>query len=416
MTPPERRDFLKSSGLAIAAAGMGLVHKPVFSASRSIAQSRMAAAPPPIGSDEYIARQTRARNLMSKNKIDLILLTGGTSMKYFTGVTWNRSERTFAWLLPVDGEPVWVCPAFERERAEERTEPNADIRTWQEDESPFELIADLLKEYRIDKGKIGIEETVRFFVSEGVSNTSKDIDILPANPVINGCRGRKTSREIELLRYINKVTLEVIKTSFKQMKLGMTEGELSGVLSAEYAKRGLRGWALVLFGPNAAFPHGTKNRETLSSGQLVLVDTGTSIHGYQSDMTRTTVFGEPTKRQLEVWSTVKEAQSAALEKAKPGVKAGDMDKAARAVIEKAGYGKGYTAFTHRLGHGIGMDGHEYPYLVKGNNLKLQPGMTFSNEPGIYIKGELGVRLEDIMHITESGAEFLTRQTDSIMSV
>ena len=196
----------------------------------------------------------------------------------------------------------------------------------------------------------------------------------------------------------------------------MTQGELSGVISSEYVKRGLRGWALVLFGPNAAFPHGTKNHVLLSPGQLVLVDTGTSFHGYKSDISRTTIFGEPTKRQTEIWSAVKEAQSMALEKAKPGIKAGDVDKVARSVIAKAGFGKGYSVFTHRLGHGIGMDGHEFPYLVKGNKLKLQTGMTFSNEPGIYIRGELGVRLEDIMVITKNGSELLTEPAVSLLDV
>ena len=415
MTPPVRREFIKTGGLALAAVGMGLTHKPSFTMSKQNIETAPADIPLPIGREELDQRVERARILMSKNNLDMILLTGGTSMKYFTGVTWRRSERTFAWLLPIDGEPIWVCPAFERDRAEERTEPNADIRTWQEDESPYELISDFLKKTKSNKGKLGIEETVRYFVTEGISNAAKKVNIVSADRVINGCRGIKTTGEIELLRYINKVTLEVIRTSFKEMKNGMTQGELSGVLSSEYAKRGLRGWALVLFGPNAAFPNGTKNPELLSPGKLVLVDTGTSIHGYQSDITRTTVFGEPTKRQLEVWSTVREAQSMALEKAKPGVKAGDVDKVARSVIVKAGFGKGYSVFTHRLGHGIGMDGHEFPYLVKGNKLKLQAGMTFSNEPGIYIRGELGVRLEDIMHITESGAELLTQQSESILS-
>ena len=416
MTPPERRDFLKTSGLALAAAAMGLTHKPAFTMSKQNFQSTTAASPSPIGIEEFEKRKARARTLMLKNNLDMILLTGGTSMKYFTDVSWRRSERTFAWLLPVDGEPIWVCPAFEKDRAEERTEPNSDIRTWQEDESPFKLIGEFIKKNKSDKGSLGIEDTVRYFVMEGISKAAKSVKIISANPVINGCRSIKTAKEIELLRYINKVTLEVMRLSFKEMREGMTQGELSGVLSAEYAKRGLRGWALVLFGPNAAFPHGTKNTELLSPGQLVLVDTGTSFHGYQSDMTRTTIFGEPTKRQLEVWSTVKKAQSMALEKAKPGIKAGDVDKVARSVIVKAGFGKGYSAFTHRLGHGIGMDGHEYPYLVKGNKLKLQAGMTFSNEPGIYIRGELGVRLEDIMVITRNGAELLTESAVSLLDV
>jgi len=416
MTPPERREFLKTSGLALAAAAIGLAHEPAFTMSKQYFQGTAAATPSPIGSAEFEKRQARARNFMLKNKLDMILLTGGTSMKYFTNVSWRRSERTFAWLLPLDGDPIWVCPAFEKERAEERTESNSDIRTWQEDESPFKLIADFIKKNKSDKGSLGIEDTVRYFVTEGISKAAKSVNIVSANPVVNGCRSIKTAKEIKLLRYINKVTLEVIRTSFKEMREGMTQGELSGVLSAEYAKRGLRGWALVLFGSNAAFPHGTKNSEVLFPGQLVLVDTGTSLHGYQSDITRTTIFGEPTKRQLEVWSTVKEAQSMALGKAKPGIKAGDVDKVARSVIVKAGFGKGYSVFTHRLGHGIGMDGHEFPYLVKGNKLKLQAGMTFSNEPGIYILGELGVRLEDIMVITKNGAELLTESAVSLLDV
>ena len=416
MTPPERREFLKTSGLAFAAAAMGLTHKPAFTMSKQSIQSKPPDTPLPIGSEEFVKRQALARDFMLKNKLDMILLTGGTSMKYYTGVSWGRSERTFAWLLPVDSEPIWVCPAFERDRAEERTEPNSVIRTWQEDESPFRLITNILKQKKSSKGRLGIEETVRYFVTDGISKAAKGVKIVSANPVINGCRGIKTTKEIGLLRYINKVTLEVIRSSVKQMKEGMTQGELSGVISSEYVKRGLRGWALVLFGPNAAFPHGTKNHVLLSPGQLVLVDTGTSFHGYQSDISRTTIFGEPTKRQTEIWSAVKEAQSMALEKAKPGIKAGDVDKVARSVIAKAGFGKGYSVFTHRLGHGIGMDGHEFPYLVKGNKLKLQTGMTFSNEPGIYIRGELGVRLEDIMVITKSGSELLTEPAVSLLDV
>ncbi|MCH8288243.1 MAG: aminopeptidase P family protein [Candidatus Marinimicrobia bacterium] len=413
MVPPLRREFIKSSGLALAAASMGVMRKPAVTFSAPIKSFNLSDAPAPVSRREYKTRQEKAKTLMHENGISAILLTGGTSLKYFTGVSWNRSERTFAWVLPADGRAMWVCPAFESDRAEERIGSGADIRRWEEDESPYGLIAEFLKERKIGSGKIGFESTVRYFVFEGIKAKAPNTDIVSADPIINGCRGIKTAHEIELLRYINKVTLEVIKSAFKRTKSGMTEGELSGIISAEYAELGLRGWALVLFGPNAAYPHGTKNQETLTPGQLVLIDTGTSIHGYQSDITRTLAFGDPGKRQIEAFETVREAQSKALQTAKPGVTAGDVDSAARRVIEKAGYGKGYTVFTHRLGHGIGMSGHEYPYLVKGNNLKLAPGMTFSNEPGIYIRGELGVRLEDIMLITENGSELFTKQAASL---
>jgi len=213
MTPPVRREFLKTGGLALAAVGMGLTHKPSFTMSKQNIETAPADIPLPIGREELDQRVNRARSLMSKNNLDMILLTGGTSMKYFTGVTWRRSERTFAWLLPIDSEPIWVCPAFERDRAEERTEPNADIRIWQEDESPYELISDFLKKTKSSKRKLGVEETVRYFVTEGISKASNNVKIVSANRIVNGCRGIKTTKEIELLRYINKVTLEVIRFS-----------------------------------------------------------------------------------------------------------------------------------------------------------------------------------------------------------
>ena len=311
---------------------------------------------------------------------------------------------------------MWISPGFEEDRAKATIGSGANLFLWEEEESPFKLLAKIFKELKINKGRIGLEETIRYFVSEGLKEAANDVEFVSANPIVNGCRGIKTAHEIELLRYINNVTHEILKSTLSQMKDGMSQRELTSILSAEYAERGLRKWAIVLFGANAAFPHGTDKKEVLFPGQMVLVDTGTEFNGYESDMTRTVIFGEPSKRQLDAWNAVKNAQSAALEKAAPGVKAEDVDKAARKVIEKSGFGKGYSVFTHRVGHGIGMEGHEYPYLVKGNKLRLQPGMTFSNEPGIYIQGELGVRIEDIMYITENGAEMLTPEAKSMTEI
>ena len=416
MTPPLRRDFLKTGGLMLAASGLGIFSNSKIAVSSSKSSAMLSDAPQPINDKDRREREERAKALMLKNNMDAILLTGGSSMEYFTGVKWRRSERTFACVIPREGNTMWVGPAFEADRAEATIGSGANIYIWEEEESPFKLLAGIFKDLKINKGRIGLEETIRYFVSEGLKEAAKDVEFVSANPVVNGCRGIKTAHEIELLRYINNVTHNILQSTFSQMKDGMSQRELATVLSSEYAERGLREWAIVLFGANAAFPHGTDKRELLFPGQMVLVDTGTSFNGYQSDMTRTVIFGEPSKRQLDAWNAVKNAQSAALEKAAPGVKAEDVDKAARKVIEKSGFGKGYSVFTHRVGHGIGMDGHEFPYLVKGNRLRLQPGMTFSNEPGIYIQGELGVRIEDIMHITENGAELLTPQTKSMTEI
>lgn len=416
MTPPLRREFLKTSGLMLAASGIGLFSEPKIALSTAKSSATLLDAPPPIDDKDRREREDRAKMLMSENDMDAILLTGGSSMEYFTGVRWRRSERTFACVIPREGNTMWISPGFEVDRAKATIGGGANLFLWEEEESPFKLLAKIFKELKINRGRIGLEETIRYFVSEGLKEAAKDVEFVSANPIVNGCRGIKSAHEIELLRYINNVTHEILKATFSQMKDGMSQRELTSVLSAEYAQRGLREWALVLFGSNAAFPHGTDKKEVLFPGQMVLVDTGTEFNGYESDMTRTVIFGEPSKRQLDAWNAVKNAQSAALEKAAPGVKAEDVDKAARKVIEKSGFGKGYSLFTHRVGHGIGMEGHEYPYLVKGNKLRLQPGMTFSNEPGIYIQGELGVRIEDIMYITENGAELLTPEARSMTEI
>ncbi len=405
-----RRELLK----ALAAGGAGLlgVGWAEYEAPAE-KTNRYLVGLPAITQEDYEQRRERARRLMARNKIDALYLTGGTSLVYFSGVNWHRSERLFAMLLPRKGEPVFVCPAFEERRARELVGPKFEIRTWQEHESPYRLVASLLQEWRLSTGRIGVEETVRYFEFRGLAEAAPQLDLVSGDPVTHYCRGIKSKKELRLQRAANELTLSVYRSALKRVREGMDETQVARLVASEFRKRGVSGGALVLHGRNSAFPHGTRQRQPLREGMVILVDGGCSVRGYRSDMTRTVVFGRPSERQRRVWDVVKKAQSAALAAARPGVPCGDIDAAARKVIVEAGFGPGYRYFTHRLGHGIGLDGHEWPYLVKDNPLPLRPGMTFSDEPGIYIYGEFGIRLEDIMHITEDGAALFTPQCPSI---
>jgi Xaa-Pro dipeptidase len=367
----------------------------------------------PITREERLQRQETARRYMKDAAIDAIILTGGSSLMYFTGTQWGISERMFALVFPQKGDVAWVVPAFEKGRAIEQIKFGSDIRTWEEDESPYQLVATVLKDRGITTGTLGVEETVRFVFSNGVARAAPALKLTSADPVTARCRRVKSKHEIELMRLSNQITLKAYEIASQSLREGMTQGELSGKISAAHQQMGMRGGAMVLFGESAAYPHGTVNAPKLKQGDVVLMDGGGSVEGYASDITRTTIFGKPGDKVLRAWDLVKQAQGAALKAARPGRTCEDLDYAARKVIVEAGYGPGYKYFTHRLGHGIGLDGHEWTYLVKGNKTVLEPGMSFSNEPGIYVPGEFGVRLEDIMVITESGAELLTGQASSI---
>jgi Xaa-Pro dipeptidase len=406
----DRRDFMKFSalgGLALAADPKALLGQDAGQLPNLAKQAR------PITREEYLERQERARRHIRDAGIAAIMLTGGTSLNYFTGTQWGNSERMFACVIPAKGELAFVTPAFEKDRALEQIKFAGDVRTWQEDESPYRLVAQILKDRGITTGKLGIEETVDFRFSDGVAKAAPTIEITSADAVTARCRRIKTAHELELSRLANQITLKAYEVALKSLREGMTHVELGQKISAAHRELGAQGGALVLFGAWSASPHGTVTPQKLKEGDIVLVDGGCSVLGYQSDITRTTIFGKASEKQLKVWEVVKRAQAAALKAARPGVACEDVDAAARQVIIDAGYGPDYKYFTHRVGHGIGMDGHEWTYLVRGNKTKLEPGMTFSDEPGIYIPGEFGVRLEDIMVITERGAELFTGQAASI---
>ncbi|HEY3135327.1 MAG TPA: Xaa-Pro peptidase family protein [Blastocatellia bacterium] len=406
----ERRDLLKLGALSTFALA---VDNHTAAANQDAPVKPMASQAKPITRQEYLERQETARRYMRDAGIDAIFLTGGTSLHYFTGAQWGLSERMFALVFPARGELAWVAPAFEKGRALEQIKFGNDVRTWQEDESPYQLVASILKDREVVTGKLGIEETVRFVFADGVAKAAPSLKLTSADPVTARCRRVKSGHEIELLRLANQITLKAFEIALKTLKEGMTHTELAAKIAAAHQQLGARGGALVLFAQYSASPHGTTTPQKLREGDIVLVDGGCSVENYSSDITRTTVFGKPTDKQLKVFDIVKGAQSAALKAARPGVACEDVDAAARKVIIDAGFGPDYKYFTHRVGHGIGMDGHEWTYLVRGNKTKLETGMTFSDEPGIYIPGEFGVRCEDIMVITSMGAELLTPQASSL---
>lgn len=379
----------------------------------------------PITNEERLARIERAKVLMREAKIDALMLSGGTSMAYFTNMRWGGSERLFAVVIPVKGDPFFVCPAFEEERAEELIAmgpfagDKADIRTWQEDESPYERLGQGLKDRGIASGRLGVEETVRFVFADGVAQAAPQVTIVSGTPVTAGCRMIKDEHEIALMRLASQATLKVYDAVFRALAPGMTQNTVSGLIAQAYRRVGFPGYASVQVGPYTALPHGSIQPQTIKEGTIIMVDDGCTVEGYQSDITRTFVLGRATDKMHAVFDIVKRAQTAAVQAARPGVPLERLDAVARKVIVDAGYGPGYTFFSHRLGHGMGMDGHEWPYLVKNNMfgwekaLTLQPGMVFSDEPGIYIRGEFGVRLEDDLRVTSDGAELFTPQSESL---
>jgi Xaa-Pro dipeptidase len=376
----------------------------------------------PITIEERTARQEKARQLMRENNLSAILLAQGTSLAYFTGIRWEGGERLFAMVLPAKGEAFYVSPAFEEGRAREQIAQSPDgskpdVRIWQEDESPYTRVAQGLTDRGIASGTIGVEETAKFVFSDNLRKVATSATFTSATPVTAGCRMIKSPHEIDLMRLAAKVTLAAYEATYRSLKVGMTQRDVGDLLETSHRKLGFEGGADVQVGEFSSFPHGSVAPQIIREGTIVMIDGGCSVEGYQSDITRTFVLGkapDKTKDKMQqVFDTVHRAQSAALAAAKPGVEAGSVDAAARKIITEAGYGPDYKYFTHRLGHGMGMDGHEWPYLVRGNSTKLQPEMTFSDEPGIYIHGEFGIRLEDDMHIMEGGAELFTPQSPSL---
>lgn len=372
----------------------------------------------PITDDERRARIEKARKLMRENKLGAIVLEGGSSLYYYTGTRWAQSDRTFALVLPASGELAWIVPEADQDRARQAIRMGTDLRTWKEDEGPYKKLVQALKDRAgVPSGpsRVGIEERVRFAIFDGLRKEAPAVEFVSGDPVTIGCRVIKSPAEIALLQRANDITIAAYKAAFATLHEGMPQRELSANISAAYRALGAPGNAMIIFGKYTAFPHGSIQPQTLHEGDVVLVDDGCTVEGYQSDITRTTVFGKPTERQRQVWNLERKAQDAALAAARPGATCESVDAAARKVITDGGFGPGYKVpgLPHRTGHGIGLDGHEWTNLVRGNQTRLEPGMCFSNEPTIAIYGEFGVRLEDCMYITEDGARMFTKQSPAI---
>ncbi len=371
----------------------------------------------PISVEERRGRLERARALMKANNIDALMLTGGTSMEYFTGIRWGLSERLLAAIVPANGSAFLVTPKFEEERAMEQAHlgplgKEATVYAWEEHETPYALIAQGLKARGLSSATIGAEETVRFVFADGAAHMP-NVTVVSGTPVTAGCRIIKDAHEVELMRFANHVTHKAYEAAWKSLREGMTQDEFQRLVQLAHHQLGYDGSAGVQVGKYSALPHGSTTPQVVREGSILLIDGGCKVEGYSSDISRTFVLGKPTQRMKDVFEIEHRAQTAALKAARPGVPCEAVDAAARKVIVDAGFGPDYKYFSHRVGHGMGMDGHEWPYLVKGNTLPLAPGMVFSDEPGIYIPGEFGIRLEDDMVITESGAELMTPQSPSL---
>lgn len=414
---PSRRDFLKAgAGVPAVVAAVSSAEAVTQDAPSPLKQLKpMTDGIVPISDDERWARVHRAQELMQQNRIGAIFLEPGTSTYYFAAFRTWISERTIAMIIPAKGEIAWICPKFEEDRMREIIKFGKDIRTWEEDESPYALAMKIFKDRGVRTGKIGIEERVRFFIADGLRKEGSGYEFISADQITAGCRMIKSPAELALMQRANDITIAAYKATVAMLKEGMTPADFSSLCSAAHRALGAQGGASANFGAASAFPHGSSQPRKLKAGDVVLMDGGCSVEGYQSDISRTVVFGTPSPRQRQIWDLARTAQDAAFAAAKPGATCESVDLAARKVIVDAGFGPGFKVpgLPHRTGHGIGLDGHEWTYLVPGNKTILKPGMVFSDEPTIAIPGEFGVRHEDCMYITESGAKFFTAQSPSI---
>jgi len=415
----KRRDFLK---LGACSAGAALLSSACSSSKDNVSGSDpisrlspMTDDVVPISDKERMQRMEKAKRFMRENDIKAVYLEPGSSMFYFTGAQWWQSERMFAALLPAQGDIAWICPAFEEGRAREQIRFGDDIRTWEEHESPYERVAQALTDRGIRTGKIGIEERVRFFLFDGIRKQAPHLEYVSADPVTVECRVHKSPAEIALMQKAADITIEAYKASVALLEKGMTKEDFKAISSAAHRALGAEGGIGAQIAEASASPHGSVKRIELKEGDIVLMDGGCSVDGYRSDISRTVVFGEPTQRQKEMWDLAKKAQTAAFEKAGVGVPCEEVDAAARKVYKDYGFPGGYglPGCPHRTGHGIGLDGHEWVNLVKGNKRPMEPGMCFSNEPMLVLPGEYGIRLEDCIYVTEQGPKYFSQPSPSI---
>ncbi|GAB3278560.1 M24 family metallopeptidase [Parahaliea aestuarii] len=380
--------------------------------------SDMTAGIQPIADGEFEARLARARELMRVEGLDAVYLNAGTNLYYFTGTPFGASERMVGALITPGGAPHYIAPAFELGTLQGFIRIPGDVHCWEEHENPYQLTAKLLADLGISNGRIGVDESAPFFIFDGLRQAAPHYDYVSATGVTAGCRMQKSAAELALMQRAKDMTLAVHKAAASILREGISTAEVTDFIDrAHRAVGAAKGnyFCIVLFGEDTAFPHGVANPKLLESGDMVLIDTGCQLQGYLSDITRSYVFGEPTERQREIWNIEKAAQAAAFEAARIGAPCGTVDDAAREVLVANGLGPDYQlpGTPHRTGHGIGLDIHEWPYLVRGTDTPLANGMCFSNEPMICVPGEFGVRLEDHFYMTENGPRWFTEPSPSI---
>jgi Xaa-Pro dipeptidase len=407
-----KRDFLKSAALGLAAGAAGSL--PARAATQA-ADASTVDLPGPITVEERAARIAKAQRLMQAAGMGALLLEPGPSMVYFSGLDWWRSERLTAVVIPAEGEIAVVTPYFEEASILERLGADTDVRLWHEDEDPFLRVRQLLDD-RGTRGPLGLERSVRFFVADGLRAAMPDRGIVSGAPVVDGCRTIKSEHEIRLMQAANDITMAAYRETYAAIETGMTPAEIRALMNAATERRGGRPtFAIALIGEASAYPHGSDQPQEVTPGEVILMDCGCSVHGYQSDISRTWVHGEASPKQRAVWNTARAGQVLALETAQVGTPAGAIDRAVRAFYEREGYGPDYQlpGLSHRLGHGIGMEGHEPINFVRSEETPLAPGMCLSNEPGIYLPGAFGVRLEDCLYMTEAGPKLFSGLSPSI---
>ena len=411
------RRTMIGTGAAMAATALLARGTTAWAAAQEAAELKPIALPPPIAPAERVTRLRGARDLMRRHGIGAVLIESGPSLDYYTGIQWWRSERLTGVIIPAEGDPIVVTPFFEQPSIKEMLAVPAEIRTWQEDEEPLKLVADFLHERNVASMPVGFEETNRFFLEDRLKQQLPGAKVVSANPVVRAQRMIKSPAELALMQAAADITIAAFRHTWPRVREGMGPAEIDVIIGeATRALGGSYGGGLVLIGEGTAYPHGTRTPMRVARGTNVLFDCGCDAHGYQSDISRTFVFGaDPTAEQRKVWDQMRRGQDIAMAAARVGAPAGSVDDAVRRAYESWGYGPGYKlpGTSHRTGHGIGMEGHEPVNLVHGETMPLAPGMCFSNEPGIYIPGKWGVRLEDCFHMTAAGPKWFTMPPPSI---
>lgn len=407
-----RRDMLKCGALGAAGSTFGL-------AAPALAGPKPAGSkitiPDPISNEERTVRIEAAQSLMQAQGFGAIVIEAGTSMLYFSGLAWRQSSRLTALVIPAEGDPVVITPAFEESKLAELMIMPMEVRTWDEHESPTALIASVLDD-RKAKGPIGLERTTRYFVAEGLRKDAPSRKVVSATPIVAALRQIKSPREIALMQAASDITMQAYRDIYPQVTTGMTGRDISVLMTEATRSYGARPtFALALVSEASAYPHGSKKVHEVAEGEVVLMDCGCDVHGYKSDISRTWVHGGANAEQTRVWNTVRKGQDIVMEMAQIGGTFGAIDDAVRAYYEAQGFGPDYATpgLSHRTGHGIGMDVHEDQFVVRGNETPIAAGMCFSNEPGIYLPGKFGVRSEDCVYMTEEGPRLFSSRSPSI---